>query len=393
MSRKKIILLAVAVVVVVLLLIPFLKKKPAPTASVKAATPVVATILNSVSATGTVEPIEQVEVGTQVSGIVDKVYVEYNSVVKKGQLLAEIDKSTLKARLLQSKASLAAAENELTYQTQNFNRTKKLAEAEMVSETEYESALYKLNNAKTTVDRLKSEVEQAEVNLYYAEIYSPIDGVVLDKAVEVGQTVAASFNTPTMFTIAKDLKQMQVEAAVDEADIGQVAEGQRVEFSVDAYPGEIFTGTVTQVRLMPVTNNNVVTYTVIIDAPNPELKLKPGLTAVVTIITSEKHDVLTIPQSAIGLMIMPESLPGFEIVPPSMQQGPPKRGSSLVWIKEGNKLQAKFVETGVSDRANVEVLGGIAETDSIVISVGSTSNSMPMEGFSSPFMPGPPRRR
>jgi len=155
MSRKKIILLAVAVVVVVLLLIPFLKKKPAPTASVKAATPVVATILNSVSATGTVEPIEQVEVGTQVSGIVDKVYVEYNSVVKKGQLLAEIDKSTLKARLLQSKASLAAAENELTYQTQNYNRTKKLAEAEMVSETEYESALYKLNNAKTTVDRLK----------------------------------------------------------------------------------------------------------------------------------------------------------------------------------------------------------------------------------------------
>ena len=249
MSKKRIIVIVIIAVVALLILIPLVRKKPEAIVNIKVAVPEIGNISNSISATGTVEPTEQVEVGTQVSGVIDKVFVDYNSTVKRGELLAELDKSTLQARLLQAKASLSSAENELNYQTQNYNRIKKLTESEMVSETEYESALYKLNNASTSVERLKSEVEQAEVNLSYATIYSPIDGVVLERAIEEGQTVAASFNTPTLFTIAKDLSRMQVEANVDEADIGQVLKGQRVEFSVDAYPGELFVGKIAQIRL------------------------------------------------------------------------------------------------------------------------------------------------
>lgn len=377
-----------------MILIPLVRKKPEAIVNIKVAVPEIGNISNSISATGTVEPTEQVEVGTQVSGVIDKVFVDYNSTVKRGELLAELDKSTLQARLLQAKASLSSAENELNYQTQNYNRIKKLTESEMVSETEYESALYKLNNASTSVERLKSEVEQAEVNLSYATIYSPIDGVVLERAIEEGQTVAASFNTPTLFTIAKDLSRMQVEANVDEADIGQVLKGQRVEFSVDAYPGELFVGKIAQIRLKPVINSNVVTYTVIIDAPNPEFKLKPGLTATVTIITKEAKNVKTIAASAINYALDTSMLTGYEIKALEGSSAFPKPGTGRVWVKNGQQIVEKEVVTGITDRAKTEVISGLEVNDSVVISLGSAFSGFPKEELNSPFMPGrPPRGR
>lgn len=377
-----------------MILIPLVRKKPEAIVNIKVAVPEIGNISNSISATGTVEPTEQVEVGTQVSGVIDKVFVDYNSTVKRGELLAELDKSTLQARLLQAKASLSSAENELNYQTQNYNRIKKLTESEMVSETEYESALYKLNNASTSVERLKSEVEQAEVNLSYATIYSPIDGVVLERAIEEGQTVAASFNTPTLFTIAKDLSRMQVEANVDEADIGQVLKGQRVEFSVDAYPGELFVGKIAQIRLMPVINSNVVTYTVIIDAPNPEFKLKPGLTATVTIITKEAKNVKTVAASAINYVLDTSMLTGYEIKALEGSSAFPKPGTGRVWVKNGQQIVEKEVVTGITDRAKTEVISGLEVNDSVVISLGSAFPGFPKEELNSPFMPGrPPRGR
>ena len=241
------------------------------------------TIRNSVTATGTVEPVTQVEVGTQVSGIIDKLYADYNDQVKAGQLIAEMDKVTLQAELESAQAQLASSKTEYEYQTKNYARTKTLHEKQLVSDAEYDQAFYLYETARNAYEQSQAAMVKVKRNLGYATITSPIDGVVISRAVEEGQTVAAGFETPTLFTIANDLTQMQVVADVDEADIGQVADGQRVQFSVDAYPDDTFEGTVLQVRLEATTESNVVTYEVVIDAPNPDLKLKPGLTANVTI--------------------------------------------------------------------------------------------------------------
>ena len=243
------------------------------------------TIRNSVTATGTVEPVTQVEVGTQVSGIIDKLYADYNDQVKAGQLIAEMDKVTLQAELESAQAQLASSKTEYEYQTKNYARTKTLHEKQLVSDAEYDQAFYLYETARNAYEQSQAAMVKVKRNLGYATITSPIDGVVISRAVEEGQTVAAGFETPTLFTIANDLTQMQVVADVDEADIGQVADGQRVQFSVDAYPDDTFEGTVLQVRLEATTESNVVTYEVVIDAPNPDLKLKPGLTANVTIFT------------------------------------------------------------------------------------------------------------
>ena len=248
------------------------------------------TIRNSVTATGTVEPVTQVEVGTQVSGIIDKLYADYNDQVKAGQLIAEMDKVTLQAELESAQAQLASSKTEYEYQTKNYARTKTLHEKQLVSDAEYDQAFYLYETARNAYEQSQAAMVKVKRNLGYATITSPIDGVVISRAVEEGQTVAAGFETPTLFTIANDLTQMQVVADVDEADIGQVADGQRVQFSVDAYPDDTFEGTVLQVRLEATTESNVVTYEVVIDAPNPDLKLKPGLTANVTIFTLEKDD-------------------------------------------------------------------------------------------------------
>ncbi len=252
----------------------------------------------AVTATGTIQPIKQVEVGTQVSGVVEKIYVDYNSMVKEGQLIAELDKTNLKATLSQQQATYNNAVNDRDYKQNIYDRQKSLYDNQVISKADYDDAVYQLTDAKNTVIERLSDLQKAKTNLSYANIYSPIDGVILSRAVDEGQTVAASLSTPTLFTIAKDLKEMQVEADVDEADIGQVKDGQRVSFTVDAYQGEEFAGVVTQVRLNPTTTANVVTYTVVVKADNPELKLKPGLTATISIYTVELKDVLTIEAKA-----------------------------------------------------------------------------------------------
>jgi HlyD family secretion protein len=372
-------------------------------------------ISNTVTATGTVEPVKQVEVGTQVSGVIQKIYVDFNSTVKKGQLLAELDKTPLLAQLASSKADLESASSALTYQESNYTRLKQLFEKKAVSETDYEAALYQYQNARANYSRMTSELDRAKTNLGYAMIYSPIDGVVLNRAVDEGQTVAASFNTPTLFTIAQDLTKMQVVANVDEADIGQVKEGQKVSFTVDAYPDDSFTGTVKQVRLLAVTNSNVVTYSVVIDAPNPELKLKPGLTASITAFTQEVENVLTIPATALkftpdsSLMTLanstsakkPGELPGKAVV---AQAAPYHQGSQpsktaensalkTVWVKEGGSIHPVRVTVGMTDETNTEIVSGLKEGDLVVISMQQTKSSAvaaESTGAQSPFMPKRP---
>ena len=291
-----------------------------------------ANIQNSVTATGTIEPVTSVTVGTQVSGIVSKLFVDYNSVVKKGQVIAELDKTNLISELNTSKANLASAQSSLKYETDNYNRYKTLFDKGLVSADEYETAKLSYDKAKQTVATAKESVAKAQTNLGYATITSPIDGVVLSKSVEEGQTVAASFSTPELFNIAQNLTDMRVIADVDEADIGEVKEGARVTFTVDAYPNDTFEGEVTQVRQEATTTNNVVTYEVVISAPNNDLKLKPGLTANVTIFTAEKQGVLCVPSKALRFTPTPETVGNMKIQDTN--------GKNKVWTKEGNTLKA-----------------------------------------------------
>ena len=260
------------------------------------------TLQNSVTATGTIEAVTSVTVGTQVSGIVNKLYVDYNSQVKKGEVIAELDKTNLMSELNTAKANLASAQSSLNYQSANMSRYQTLYKKGLVSADDYENALLTYRHAKEQVASAKENVQKAQTNLSYATITSPIDGTVISKSVEEGQTVAASFNTPELFTIAKDLTNMQVIANVDEADIGGVKEGDRVNFTVDAYPDDVFQGTVKQVRLEATTTNNVVTYEVVISAPNADLKLKPGLTANVTIFTLDELVFLPLPTKHSALL-------------------------------------------------------------------------------------------
>ena len=302
--------IGIAIVVIAVLAVAaflILRKSEKPQMKYKTAEIHWGSIVNTVTATGTIEPIVQVEVGTQVSGIINHIYVDYNSVVKKGEVIAELDKTTLEADLASSSATLQSNKTEYEYQEKNFLRIKGLHEKKMVSDTDYETAEYQYNKAKSSYEKSQSDITKARQNLEYATIYSPIDGVVIDRAVEEGQTVAASFNTPTLFTIANDLRQMRVIADVDEADIGGVVEGQQATFTVDAFPEDVFKGSVTQVRLQPTTESNVVTYEVVVDAPNPDLKLKPGLTANLTIYTMQKDSVLLVPLKA--LRFQPENAP------------------------------------------------------------------------------------
>ena len=267
--------------------------------SFETATAAKGSVVNTVTATGTLEAITSVVVGTQVSGIVEKLYVDFNSPVKKGQVLAELDKTALRSGVQQSMATLENAKAEMEYQASNYERSKALWEKNLIAEADYDQAKYNYDRSKATLKNSQAQYDKALVQLGYATIYSPIEGVVMNRAVDEGQTVAASFNTPEIFTIAQDLTQMQVEADIDESDIGMVREGQRVEFDVDAYPGEKFAGTVEQIRLAPVTTSNVVTYTVIINAPNPDQKLLPGMTANIVIYVEEIRDVLTVPYKAV----------------------------------------------------------------------------------------------
>lgn len=358
-------------------------------------------ITNTVTATGTVEPVTEVEVGTQVSGIIDKLYADYNDVVKAGQLIAEMDRVNLKAELASAQAQLASSKTEYEYQQKNYARSKVLYEKKLISDTDYETATYQYEKAKAAYDQSQASMVKVNRNLEYATITSPIDGVVINRAVEEGQTVAAGFETPTLFTIAADLTKMQVIADVDEADIGMVADGQRVSFTVDAYPDDVFEGVVKQIRLgessesgssaSTSSSSTVVTYEVVVTADNPDLKLKPRLTANITIYTMERDQVLTIPNKALRFIPDPMMLEGTGISV-NNPTATAETGQRLVWVKKGNELLPKSVTVGSNNNAETEVVAGLNEGEEIAVDLVSLAPSAPAAqgGERSPFMPGPP---
>lgn len=348
-----------------------------------------ANIKNSVTATGSVEPVTSVTVGTQVSGIISRLYVDYNTVVKKGQIIAELDKTNLISELNTAKANLSSAQSSLNYESANYKRYATLFKKGLVSADEYESAKLNFEKAKDQVAQSREMVQKAQTNLSYAIITSPIDGVVISKSVEEGQTVAASYATPELFTIAKDLKDMQVVANVDEADIGDVKEGERVSFTVDAYPNDTFEGVVKQVRQEATTTNNVVTYEVVISAPNSELKLKPGLTANVTIYTAERQNVLCVSTKALRFTPTQDLIKGCKIVD--------CKGKNKVWTREGNTFKAHAVQIGMSDGIHTEILSGLSKGLEIITDAkaanGNDDEQAENNSESSPFAPKGPRQK
>lgn len=352
----------------------------------KTAEAVVQDITTSVTATGTIEPVTSVTVGTQVSGIVSKLYVDYNSIVKAGDVIAELDRTNLMSELSSAKASLNSAQSELDYQKANHERYKTLHEKGLISANEYEQVRLSFIKAQQTLTNHKENVKKAQTNLGYATITSPIDGVVLSKAVEEGQTVASSFNTPTLFTIAKDLTDMRVIANVDEADIGEVKEGQRVTFTVDAFPEDTFQGFVSQVRQEAAAESNVVTYEVVISAPNEDLKLKPGLTANVNIFTLEMKDILTIPNKALRFTPNEAMLSEGETIQNA-------EGKIKVWVKEGSVLKAMPVKTGLTNGTLTQVLEGLAPGTEIITEIQVVMPEGEQKQMNTnPFMPQPRNR-
>lgn len=352
----------------------------------KTAEAVVQDITTSVTATGTIEPVTSVTVGTQVSGIVSKLYVDYNSIVKAGDVIAELDRTNLMSELSSAKASLNSAQSELDYQKANHERYKTLHEKGLISANEYEQVRLSFIKAQQTLTNHKENVKKAQTNLGYATITSPIDGVVLSKAVEEGQTVASSFNTPTLFTIAKDLTDMRVIANVDEADIGEVKEGQRVTFTVDAFPEDTFQGFVSQVRQEAAAESNVVTYEVVISAPNEDLKLKPGLTANVNIFTLEMKDILTIPNKALRFTPNEAMLSEGETIQNA-------EGKTKVWVKEGSVLKAMPVKTGLTNGTLTQVLEGLAPGTEIITEIQVVMPEGEQKQMNTnPFMPQPRNR-
>ncbi len=401
MNKKKIILIAVSIAVVAGAgFWLFGSSKAQHKVTYETAVVTRGEISESITATGTIEPVTEVEVGTQVSGIIDKIYADYNSVVTKGQLIAEMDRVTLQSEVASQRAAYNGAKAEYEYQQKNYERNRGLHEKQLISDTDYEQSVYNYEKAKSNYESSQASLAKAERNLSYATITSPIDGVVINRAVEEGQTVASGFETPTLFTIAADLTQMQVVADVDEADIGGVGKGQRVSFTVDAYPNDTFEGTVTQIRLGEdsstssgsSTSSTVVTYEVVISAPNPDLKLKPRLTANVTIYTLDRKDVLSVPARALRFTPERPLIGENDIVKDC--ESPHK-----LWTREGNTFTAHPVTVGISNGINTEIISGISEGATIVTE--ATIGKMPgggapadmqqaAGGERSPFMPGPP---
>jgi HlyD family secretion protein len=379
------------------------------------------TIATSITATGSVQPVDTVSVGTQVSGTISKVFVDFNDPVKKGQLIAEIDKTILQAQVNQIVANLREAQSNVAYQKSNYDRQKQLLDVGAVSRAEYETALNSYNAATANVASIQAQLKQAQRNLYFANIYSPIDGTVLSRNVNVGQTVAASLNTPTLFVIAKDLTKMQVQAAVDEADIGNVKQGQRVNFTVDAFPDDTFEGTVNEVRLRPTVSSNVVTYSTIIDAPNADMKLKPGMTANITVLTKVIDKAMLI--SAKAIRFKPDSAlyekytiegggrrnrekMGNMRIGSSSPKDSTRTGRrmgkdvvangeagkiAMVWIKKDSTLSRRMIKIGLTDDTNVQVLSGLTAQDVVITGAQqATTAKGSSTSARSPFMP--PRR-
>lgn len=357
----------------------------------------------TVTATGEIQPVYKVDVGTQVSGKVEKLYVDFNSEVKKGDLLAELDRSTLSEQVQQAEAQLSNAQSNLTLAQRTYDRTKALFDNKAATQEALDAAEDELIRAKNQLVTAKSNCQKTKVDLGYAMIYSPISGVVLNKAVEEGQTVASSFSTPTLFTIANNLTEMQVEANVDEADIGQVKVGQPVTFTVDAFPEDVFTGTVKQVRLEPTVTSNVVTYTVIIDAPNPEEKLFPGMTASVSIIVKKEVGV-SVPMEAlycsidkITMEVMMKQGITFKELYASQEeltQSLKDVESKTLWVKRQNTVEQVSVKPGLNDGAKTLITEGIHEGEEVVLSVSEMKMpGKPQKDGNNPFMMGPPQRK
>jgi HlyD family secretion protein len=368
------------------------------------------TITNSVTATGTIQPVDTVAVGTQVSGTIQKVYVDFNSPVKKGQLLAQIDRSLMEAQAQQISANLQSAQANVTYQKSNYDRQTQLFNVGAISKAELETALYQYKSASENVKSINAQLSSAQKNLSYTQIYSPIDGTVLSRNVSEGQTVAASLSTPTLFSIAKDLSKMQVQAAVDEADIGNVKPDQRVIFSVDAFPEDTFGGIVKEVRLRPSVSSNVVTYTTIIDAPNAQLKLKPGMTASISIYTKEINNALII--SAKATSFRPDTIIAEKYTIERKQEDrktqekkPDKESPHLaainndstqsekgtrgvVWVKKDSTLSLRHIRIGMTDETQVQVLSGLTTEDEVVTGYQQISkNKKSASPDKSPFLP------
>jgi HlyD family secretion protein len=379
--------------------------KPVQVLTVKPAT---GTITKSVTATGSLQPVDTVAVGTQESGTIAKVYVDFNSVVKKGQLLAELDKSLLNASVSQYEGSLASAQSQVVFEKANFERQQILYNTGAISKADYETAEYQYQAAVGSVNSIASQLRGARQNLAYASIYSPIDGTVLSRNISAGQTVAASFSTPTLFIIARDLTKMQVQAAVDEADIGNVTNGQDVTFTVDAFPTDVFEGTVQDVRLNPTTSANVVTYSTIIAAPNQDKKLKPGMTANISIFTQIDSGVMLIPARALKYTPDPSLAKHYKIVEDPeaarisstvhmdtiglagevVKKGSGKGKRAAIWVRSGDSLVQKVIRTGLNDDSNVEITSGLSGDEDVVVGTQAPGTAPAATAApSSPFMP------
>jgi len=391
MKKKKTIIISVASLIVLAIgVYSFQKKAPKDAFRLDTTKLSLNKITTTVTATGTIDPIIEIAVGTQVSGIISKIYVDFNSVVKKGQILAELDKTNLQSDYNSQLLNLNSSKTQYNFQKKNFLRSKELHDKNLISDIDFETAKYNYELAESTYKVNQSNLKKAQTNLDYATIHSPIDGVILSRAVEEGQTVAASFSTPTLFTIAKDLTKMQVVANVDEADIGNVKKGQRVSFSVDAYPNDQFVGEVMQVRLKSTVTSNVVTYEVIINAPNENLKLKPGLTANITIYTVEKTDVQTLPNKVFSFKPDIDALTKKEFVVYENKQiaAKLKDNERIIWIQDGKTLRNKSIVIGDADATNTEVASGVTNKEVVILELKSLAEDAPVgSGEKSPFMP------
>lgn len=399
MNKKltKYLIIAISVIIVLALFFYFRGNNEKVSMTLDTEKVEIADITTSVTATGTIEPIKLVEVGTQVSGVISKIYVDYNSVVKKGDILAELDKDLLVSELETAQANLQSRQVELENEQRNYNRQKTLWEKKAISKADWEAAETTYKTAQLAVTSQKASLLKSRTNLGYATISSTIDGVVISRAVEEGQTVASSFNTPTLFTIANDLTKMRVIANVDEADIGEVREGQRVTFTVDAYPDDEFNGSVVQVRLEATTTSNVVTYEVVIDAPNPELKLKPGLTASVNIYTMEEKGVQAIASKALRFKPEPELLSQLKNIvfeENNLPQSSLDKTQKTVWVKLGNRVSPRVITVGKTNGTLTQIISGINTGEEVVTNISmKAKNEVAPEaksGESSPFMPQRP---
>lgn len=350
-------------------------------------------LTETVTATGTVESVTQVDVGTQVTGIIDKLYADFNSIVKKGELIAEIEKTVLESDYKSAEANVESARYTYEYNRVNYQRDKALHDKQLISDYEFQTSQKDYEVSKAAYDKAVADRVRAAKNLNYAEIYSPIDGIVISREVEVGQTVVSSMNVANLYTIA-DLDNMQIVGNVDEADIGQVKVGQKVTFSVDAYPDDMFEGTVTQVRLSPTTESNVVTYEVIVGTANPDHKLIPGLTANLTIYTMSESDVLLLPAKA--FTFEPEEYPDAKDLPQprkSISNGKIAADERSIWVVEGNSLVNKTVKIGMTNGIKTSVTEGLSAGDVVAIGYETgVTESFSNEGSDkqSPFAPQPP---